>query len=73
MMIKANRAMKPETMHQRLQRAYLVAAEIVAQHGEKYLPIFERLESELRAINAKESAIDRARMVASKARQLQIS
>lgn len=32
--------------YKQLKKAYLQAAKIVALHGEKYLPIFERLEKE---------------------------
>lgn len=29
-----------------LNRAYLIAAHVVSKHGERYLPIFERLKRE---------------------------
>lgn len=44
------------------------SAEIVADHGKAYLPVFERLEAELAELEAKESALERARAVAAKSR-----
>lgn len=35
--------------YKQLKKAYLQAAKIVVLHGEKYLPIFERLENEHKA------------------------
>ncbi|MGN7822929.1 hypothetical protein ACTJJB_22610 [Chitinophaga sp. 22536] len=32
-----------------LERAYFIAAEVVAKYGAAYLPIFERLHSEIKA------------------------
>lgn len=48
----------------RIERALQVVATIVAgPKGEAYLPIFERLERELAAIDAKTDALARARAV----------
>lgn len=51
-------------MLQRLENALEYAAICVAQHGEAYLPIFERLESELENLRSKETALERARRLA---------
>lgn len=44
----------------RLENALGYVALCIAQHGDAYLPLFERLESELEAARAKESARERA-------------
>ncbi len=51
-------------MLQRIEQALEYAATCVAKHGEAYLPLFERLEAELQAAQAKENALDRARRLA---------
>ncbi len=38
--------MDNKVSYKQLKKAYLQAAKIVALHGEKYIPIFERLEKE---------------------------
>jgi hypothetical protein len=49
---------------ERIERALGFIAEIVAgPGGEAYLPIFERLERELAAIDAKADALGRARAI----------
>lgn len=50
----------------RLAAAYEYVADVVASHpdGHKALPLFERLEREMEAVQAQDSAIDRARRIA---------
>ena len=43
-----------------LERAYFKMARIIERYGEKYLPIFERLEKELNERKAKNSLMQRA-------------
>lgn len=44
----------------RLEAALAYTAACIDRHGDAYLPLFERLEAELEAVRAKESARDRA-------------
>ncbi|OWU81727.1 hypothetical protein ATO6_23240 [Oceanicola sp. 22II-s10i] len=58
-----------EALRARIVSAQAYVAEMVAERtdGEVYLPIFVRLEAELAALEAKETAIERAkRLVMSK-------
>ena len=50
----------------RLLAAYEFVAQMVADRpdGAAYLPLFERLEREVAALDARESAVERARRVA---------
>ena len=50
----------------RLLAAYEFVAAMVADRpdGENYLPLFEHLEREVSALDARESAVERARRVA---------
>lgn len=51
-----------ESTQERIERALRFMAQVVAgPDGEVYLPIFERLERELAALDAKSSALERAR------------
>lgn len=43
-----------------LKKAYIQAAHIVSVHGDKYLPIFERLEKEYQDSLKKKSTLTRA-------------
>lgn len=47
-----------------LKAAYVQAAKVVAEYGDTYLPIFERLERELKELEKKQSSIDRALKIA---------
>lgn len=47
-----------------LQTAYQLAAGLVAEHGDQYLPLFERLDREMRAIAEKETTMRRALAIA---------
>jgi len=47
-----------------LKAAYVQAAKVVAEYGDTYLPIFERLEKELKEAEKKQSAIGRALKIA---------
>lgn len=49
-----------------IKKAYYQAAKIVAQHGDKYLPIFERLENEYKDRKDKIEALNRAIKIAEK-------
>ena len=44
----------------RLEVALAYIATCIDRHGDAYLPLFERIEVELEAMRAKESARDRA-------------
>ena len=50
----------------RLENALRIAADVVAEEGEAYLPIFERIERELHERKLKEEALCRARMISMK-------
>ena len=50
-----------------LKKAYLQAAKVVAEHGEKYLPIFERMQEEYQIQQKKSALIKRAVSLANKA------
>ena len=50
-----------------LKKAYLQAAKVVADHGEKYLPIFERMQEEYQMQQKKSALIKRAVSLANKA------
>jgi len=39
-------------------------AQIITQYGDVYLPIFERLDNEISALQTRQSAMDRVRMIA---------
>ena len=49
-----------------LKKAYIQAAKIVAVHGDKYLPIFERLESEYQKSEKRKEILNRALEIACK-------
>ena len=49
-----------------IKRAYHQAAEIVARYGDKYLPIFERLEKEYQNRKDKVKTLNRAIKIAEK-------
>lgn len=51
----------PHDMRARIERALLAAAYVVDRHGPVYVPIFERLERELAALQANDGAVARAR------------
>lgn len=57
---------------QRVERALIVAAELVDLYGEVYAPIFERLEAEFIELRRRETAIERARQVVRRAAARQI-
>jgi len=60
--ISTNKAvdMESKVSYKQLKKAYLQAAKIVALHGEKYLPIFERLETEFRKRKKQVDTLNRA-------------
>ena len=47
-----------------LRDVHVTLAQIVTQHGEAYLPLFERIEDELAKAEATGALLDRARQVA---------
>lgn len=49
-----------------IKKAYHQAAKIVARYGDKYLPIFERLENEYQGRKDKIEALKRAIKIAEK-------
>lgn len=56
---------KPITVD-RIERALAVAAYVVVNHGDVYLPIFERLECELADAKRRADAVGRARAIVEK-------
>lgn len=48
-----------------LKRAYLQAAKVVTEHGEKYLPLFERMQEEYESHKQKSELIKQAIYLAS--------
>ena len=46
-----------------LKKAYETAALVVTKYGDKYLPIFERLEREYEARMQNKKAMDRAKAI----------
>lgn len=53
-------------MQQELEQARDYLARCLVQHGEAYLPLFERVERELELVQKKKTAMDRARRLAGK-------
>jgi hypothetical protein len=49
----------------KLERAYRIAAEIVAKYGDSYLPVFERLHREMIKVTESQSVRNIALNVAS--------
>ncbi len=49
----------------RLNRNLLTAAKVVDRYGDKYLPIFERIEREITALERKTDIKDRIKTLAS--------
>ncbi len=45
--------MKTTLTEAELKSAYIKAAQIINKHGDKYLPIFERLENEYQTVKKK--------------------
>lgn len=45
---------------ERIEAALAVAAQLVALHGERFLPVFLRLEAEAESIAGRNSALERA-------------
>lgn len=41
-----------------------IAAQIVVRDGEKYLPIFERVDQEVEAMKARQTSLEKALMIA---------
>ena len=60
-----NPSIHQNAVQKKLENAFDYIAEMVAlaDNGAVYVPIFERLEAELAAITARESAVERARRV----------
>ena len=57
--------MDREISEEEIQEAYRQAAVIVAKYGDVYLPIFERLETEIREIKKQKTLLKKAIEVAS--------
>jgi len=55
-----NGSMDNKVPYKSLKKAYIQAATIVSLYGDKYLPIFERLEKEYRARKKQRDALSRA-------------
>lgn len=56
--------MDDKVSYDTLKKAYIQAAQIVAVHGEKYLPIFERIEKEYQARTKQLDTLKRALKIA---------
>jgi len=65
--------MENKVSYKQLKKAYLQAAKIVALHGEKYLPIFERLEIEFRERKKQVDALNRAIKVANSDKEIDLN
>jgi lactam utilization protein B len=48
----------------RVENSVRVLAKVVCIHGDKYLPLFERIHSELEQLKKKESMMELARKIA---------
>jgi hypothetical protein len=55
-----------EVSSEDLRTAYQVAAQLVASHGDEYLPLFERLDQEVQQRDEKETIKHRALAVANR-------
>lgn len=55
---------------ERIQRALLVAARLVALHGDDFLPHFESLEREFADIEGRQSAVKRAVTLANQSKAI---
>ena len=53
-----------ELTTERVMRAKIIAAKIVAAHGDSYLPLFTRLEDEVERLSKDKEAIERALEIA---------
>ena len=49
-----------ELTTERVMQAKIIAAKIVATHGDAYLPLFTRLEEEVERLSKDKEAIERA-------------
>ena len=59
--------------YKQLKKAYLQAANIVAIHGKKYLPIFERLENECRERKKQVDILNRAIKLANSDKEVNLN
>ncbi len=50
-----------------LRRAHEIAARLVTEYGDRFLPIFERVEREIDALDERKDAMQRALDVAQRA------
>lgn len=57
---------KTDISYQDIKKAYEVAALVVTKYGEVYLPLFERLQSELEDHQRKQKLVDKAKKIAQK-------
>ena len=53
-----------ELTTERVMQAKIIAAKIVATHGDAYLPLFTRLEEEVERLSKDKEAIERALEIA---------
>mgnify|MGYP001314002769 CR=1 FL=1 len=53
-----------------LQTAYEVAAQLVVDHGDQYLPLFERLDQEVQLRQERDTLKDRALAVVEKGQDM---
>ena len=54
---------QPITM-ERLEKCLKIAAKVVVIHGEKYLPIFERIQKEIEIRKEKDKVLDMVKSIA---------
>lgn len=64
---RASRATAGTVSSGDLTTAYRIAANLVADHGDTYLPLFERLDLEITARDERRAILDRAAEVAKQA------
>ncbi len=57
---------KTDISYQDIKKAYEIAALVVTKYGEDYLPLFERLQSELEDYQRKQKLVDKAKKIAQK-------
>lgn len=53
-------SIRDEIPMERLLKARLTAARIVARYGERFLPIFQRIDKEIRVRESRDKALSRA-------------
>lgn len=50
--------------YKNLQNAQIVLAKVIVKYGNKYLPLFHRIENELKEVEKRQILLERARQIA---------